>query len=97
MAPYGEIADLGAVDPAHDVGLHVERHNIGRADVPHADWDQRTDRDGIVICDATSAIFAQPLDWLQSSMSSRILGRKVLGGEGGHGVLILKSACGGTT
>ena len=74
-AGYGELPDLAKVDPASDVR------------VPNADWIA-ADREGLTICDATSACFAQALDWPKLDVVT-FSWQKALGGEGAHGMLIL--------
>jgi phosphoserine aminotransferase len=86
QAPYGQLPDLSKVRPDADLVFAWNGTTSG-VRVPNADFISK-DRTGIVICDATSAAYAQKLDWTKLDAVT-FSWQKVLGGEGAHGMLIL--------
>jgi len=85
-AEYGELPDLARVNPAHDLVMVYNGTTSGVC-LPDLDWLD-ADREGLVLCDATSAAYAMPMDFSKLDVVTWSW-QKVLGSEGAHGMLAL--------
>jgi len=85
-ADYGSIPNLENINFNHDIIFNFNG-TTGGVRVPNLDWIPQN-RNGLTICDATSAAFAMEMDWRKLDVLT-FSWQKCLGGEGGHGILIL--------
>lgn len=85
-ADYGKIPDLKDIDWSHDV-VFVANGTTSGVKIPGWEWIPPA-REGLTLCDATSAVFAMTIDWSKIDVLT-FSWQKCLGGEAGHGMLIL--------